>query len=742
MSSIKKRGGSKVKGSGRAESPIAEKSQFDELDEIVKQKQKELKLNTRPSSNTYCSNIALVSITALALFTRFYKIHYPDEVVFDEVHFGKFASYYLQRTYFFDLHPPFAKMLIAFVGYLVGYDGSFKFDNIGDSYITNQAPYLAYRSLSAILGSVTVPILYLTLREFDYSIVTALFGASLVLFDNAHVAETRLILLDATLIVSVALSIYCYAKFSNEQRFGKAYSQKWWTWLVLTGVSLSLVISTKYVGVFTFITIGFAVIIDLWNLLDIRTGLTIRQFTRHFVVRLYCLVVLPFFIYLFWFYVHFAVLNKSGPGDAFMSSEFQETLGDSPLARESKQVNYYDIITIKHKQTSGLLHSHGYRYPLRYEDGRVSSQGQQVTAYEGVDVNNQWQILPAQEFPEDQKLGHPVRLDDVVRLYHVNTQTFLLAHDVASPLYPTNEEITAVDFNTSITRFNETLFRLPVGDRSTAGSILKTKGSNFRILHLATTVALWTHNDVYLPEWGFGQQEVNGNKKIIDEANNWFVDEIIGLKDSRSVYIPKPVKTLPFFRKWWELQMQMFEQNNKLSSEHPFASDPLTWPLSLSGVSFWTKNDERKQVYFIGNLFGWGLEVAVMAFFGVFFLAVKLAEQRDVFVLTDDQSKQLFNLAFLYIGYLSHYVFFFLMARQKFLHHYLPAHLIAAMLTAAILEFFLGKTKTLNLVVGGLTVGLVASFIFFAPLTYGDVALTTAQVLARQWFNIKLHFSK
>ena len=37
--------------------------------------------------------IALAVITALAFFTRFYKLNHPNEVVFDEVHFGKFASY-------------------------------------------------------------------------------------------------------------------------------------------------------------------------------------------------------------------------------------------------------------------------------------------------------------------------------------------------------------------------------------------------------------------------------------------------------------------------------------------------------------------------------------------------------------------------------------------------------------------------------------------------------------------------
>lgn len=101
---------------------------------------------------------------------------------FDEVHFGKFTSYYLRREYYFDVHPPFAKMLFALAGWFVGFDGNFLFENIGDSYTANHIPYVGLRALPAILGSLTIPVVYAIMKESGYSTVIAAFSAILILF--------------------------------------------------------------------------------------------------------------------------------------------------------------------------------------------------------------------------------------------------------------------------------------------------------------------------------------------------------------------------------------------------------------------------------------------------------------------------------------------------------------------------------------------------------------------------------
>lgn len=92
----------------------------------------------------------------------------------------------------------------------------------------------------------------------------------LSLADNAHITQDRLILLDATLVLFVTLSFFCYIMF-YKQRYNE-FSIRWWAWLLATGISLATTMSCKMVGLLTIMSVGTAVIVDLWNILDVRRG--------------------------------------------------------------------------------------------------------------------------------------------------------------------------------------------------------------------------------------------------------------------------------------------------------------------------------------------------------------------------------------------------------------------------------------------------------------------------------------
>ena len=52
----------------------------------------------------------LCILMGLTLWTRFHKVSQPPWVCWDETHFGKMGSWYINRTFFFDVHPPLGKI--------------------------------------------------------------------------------------------------------------------------------------------------------------------------------------------------------------------------------------------------------------------------------------------------------------------------------------------------------------------------------------------------------------------------------------------------------------------------------------------------------------------------------------------------------------------------------------------------------------------------------------------------------
>ena len=65
-------------------------------------------------------------------------------------------------------------------------------------------------------------------------------------------------------------TIYSYVRF-RKLRY-KEFSPEWWGWLLATGTFMACTWASKVNGILTVVAIGIAVLIDLWDILDIEKG--------------------------------------------------------------------------------------------------------------------------------------------------------------------------------------------------------------------------------------------------------------------------------------------------------------------------------------------------------------------------------------------------------------------------------------------------------------------------------------
>jgi len=233
--------------------------------------------------NLPSSDWQLLSVlTVVAAVVRLFRIYQPTSVVFDEVHFGGFASKYIKGKFFMDVHPPLAKMLIALVGWLGGFDGEFDFKDIGKDYLEPGVPYVAMRLFPALCGVATIPTMFLTLKAYGCRTTTAALGAALVIFENGLVTNNRLILLDSPLICATAITALTWTCFMNQHEQGpsKAFTPSWWFWLVSTGIFLGATVSMKWVGLFTIAWVGSLTALQLWVMLGDTNSVTPVSYAR------------------------------------------------------------------------------------------------------------------------------------------------------------------------------------------------------------------------------------------------------------------------------------------------------------------------------------------------------------------------------------------------------------------------------------------------------------------------------
>ncbi|RIB11587.1 Glycosyltransferase Family 39 protein [Gigaspora rosea] len=682
------------------------------LDENLKEKKSYRSLIGLSTTDAY----NLIGLTIIAVFVRLYQINYPTSVVFDEVHFGGFAAKYLKGKFFMDVHPPLAKLLITFAGVLGGFDGTFTFKEIGMDYIEPKVPYVIMRLVSGILGVLVIPIAYLTIKLAGFSTIAAFLVSSLVMFENGLITQSRLILLDSPLVAFTAFTVLMWVKFLNQEK--RPFELWWWVWLAMTGVGLGLTVSVKWVGLFTIAFIGLSTISGLWRLLgDLRV--TPALFLKHFIARALCLIIIPISLYLFFFVIHFAILPNSGTGDGFMSSEFQQTLRGHGMEDMPLDIAFGSSVAIKHVNTQGgYLHSHLHNYP-------TGSKQQQITLYPHKDDNNLWIIQnetdPEVPFSETDPIW--IHHNDVIRLNHAVTKRRIHSHDVRPPVTDADyqNEVSAYGYDGFPGDAND-FWRVEITDYDKSDpesrERLRTLHTKFRLYHVITGCYLYSHK-VKLPDWGFEQQEVTCVKNGHYPNTIWYIESNSHPKlpdDAEKVNYRKP----GFLKKFLELNKVMWSTNSGLTDSHPYDSRPLSWILLTRGINFWSK--EHRQIYLLGNpLIWWSSAFAIL----IFIIAKTITILREKRGYKDhlDGKKEHFESwsGLIFMGWCLHYLPFFLMSRQLFLHHYFPSLYFAILLIGIIFDLFTHKLSSRYKLIIAI-IFLVASvyvFTIFSPIIYG-----------------------
>lgn len=311
----------------------------------------------------------LILLLIGSVFTRTWHIFQPNAVVFDEVYFKAFAGHYLDGHYFFDIHPPLGKLLLAGWAHICG---------INASTLANTAS-LPLRVVPALFGIALVPIVWAIIRLLGGSRRSAFLGGFLILLDNALIVESRFILTDTILLATGLGAILCYL---IARRFSTNF---YYFWLTSSALLAGASFSTKWTGL-----TALTLVILIW-FYDSRSYFYTAKWFGQFAI----LILVPLSLYVTLFAVHFALLPNSGEGDAFMSARFQSTLigntNYSPLAKMSFPAKFVELNQEMYQANKTLTAthpygSHWYSWPLElrpiyYWQGDAQSDGKQGNIY-------------------------------------------------------------------------------------------------------------------------------------------------------------------------------------------------------------------------------------------------------------------------------------------------------------------------------------------------------------------------
>jgi len=419
--------------------------------------------------------------------------------------------------------------------------------------------------------------------------------------------------------------------------------------------------------------------------------------------------------------IEFAVLTKTGPGDAQMSSLFQANLEGTEVGRGSPlEIAFGSRATIKNMgYGGGLLHSHVQTYP-------EGSTQQQVTCYHHKDANNDWFFYPNRRDPDYDEAAEPRFIGDgqVIRLIHAQTGRNLHSHEISAPMTKSDKEVSCYGNLTVGDEKDHWKIEVVRDVASRDRSKIRTLTTAFRLKHEVLGCYLRAGN-VNLPQWGFKQIEVTCVKENNprDTYTHWNVEAHWNEK------LPEgdpDVYKSPFIHDFIHLNVAMMTSNNALvpdpDKQDDLASQWWQWPILKVGLRMCGWDDNIVKYFLLGNpLVYWG-STASLGVFAALVAWYLIRWQRGYKELTQGEIDHI-HYAGIYpiVGWFLHYLPFVIMARVTYVHHYYPALYFAILSFGFLADWFLRNQHRVAqcAIYGVLYTTVIGLYILFIPICWG-----------------------
>lgn len=448
------------------------------------------------------------------------------------------------------------------------------------------------------------------------------------------------------LLFFTAVSVFLLVKFRQIQEEKGAFNLEWWIWLSLLGISLGSVLSVKWLGLFTVATVGVYTIYDLWRLLLNPATTLHKALPAHFLARVLCLIIFPIATYVFWFWVHFKVLNKEDYQIRDLPTIFHGRF-DKQHAGQRFDGMPYDVayessqVTIRAARWNGphLFSNADHKYPEGSKQQVVSSSNFQRSQWT---FELMWPRYHAKKAasPEEKSKLEFVRNGDYVRVNHVDTGRNMHSHQIKANLTQRDYEVTGFyqrDFGDSNDHF---IIEIIDDLRNPLTYIFPWLLPDDHIHPLYTRFRL-RHNETgcylnsgykHLPAWGGNNIEITCARFLGKHAESvaWYVDRHVN---------PRLPATPPGFYKptlladVWAAQKGMWASNEALTDDpnkdpEPFQSQPWQWPILYRGLRIVNWADDKIKYFMFGNPIVWWGGFASLFGIVIFYVLGFVAQSR------------------------------------------------------------------------------------------------------------------